>query len=85
MRLTHRIDHVPMPEVTIVDMTAERRAVRPRQPVVFSRLLEQKIEEKLSLGEQVILLQNRRGYATFIKCRDCGHVEQCRNCNVTLT
>jgi primosomal protein N' (replication factor Y) len=85
VRLTHRIDHVPMPEVTIVDMTAERRAGRPRQPVVFSRLLEQKIEEKLSLGEQVILLQNRRGYATFIKCRDCGHVEQCRNCNVTLT
>ncbi|MDZ7338162.1 MAG: primosomal protein N' [candidate division KSB1 bacterium] len=83
--LTHRIDHVPMPEVTIVDMTAERRETGSRQPVVFSRLLQQKIAEKLSLGEQVILLQNRRGYATFIKCRDCGHVEQCRNCNVTLT
>jgi len=85
VELTHRIDHVPMPEVTIVDMTAERRAGEPGKPVVFSRLLQQKIEEKLSLGEQIILLQNRRGYAAFIKCRDCGHVEQCRNCNVTLT
>lgn len=84
-QLTHRIDHVPMPQVTIVDMTTERRAGGARQPVVFSRLLQQKIEEKLSAGEQIILLQNRRGYATFIKCRQCGHVEQCRNCNVTLT
>ncbi len=85
LTLTHRIDHVPMPEVTIVDMTAERRGSKPHQPVIFSRLLQQKMEEKLSLGEQVILLQNRRGYATFIKCHECGHVEQCRNCNVTLT
>ncbi|HEX7089029.1 MAG TPA: primosomal protein N' [Longimicrobiales bacterium] len=40
---------------------------------------------RLERGEQIILLLNRRGYATFIQCRDCGHVWRCRQCNVALT
>jgi primosomal protein N' (replication factor Y) len=47
--------------------------------------LLKKIQEKLELGEQVILLQNRRGYSPIILCPDCGWTPRCRNCDITLT
>jgi len=55
-----------------------------RQEVLAPELVEA-IRLRLERGEQVILLLNRRGYATFIQCRDCGNVWRCRQCNVTLT
>jgi primosomal protein N' (replication factor Y) len=54
-------------------------------PRVLSPPLVSAIEERLALREQTILLLNRRGYASFVQCRDCGHVWQCRRCNVSLT
>jgi len=51
----------------------------------FSRLLFEKIDEKLQKGEQVILLQNRRGYSNVVLCPDCGWIPRCRNCDITLT
>ena len=53
--------------------------------VIVSRLLKEKITERLGKNEQVILLQNRRGYSPVMECRDCGWVEMCRNCEITLT
>ena len=52
---------------------------------VFSGLLQEKIENRLSKGEQVILLQNRRGYAPIYRCRDCGEIISCPTCSVPLT
>lgn len=51
----------------------------------ISDLLKDKIEDRLQKKEGIILLQNRRGYSTFIECPDCGNVEMCQNCHITLT
>src|SRR5690606_25322952 len=51
----------------------------------FSERLVEEIEEALVNGEQVILFQNRRGYAPIIECNTCGHSPQCPNCDVSLT
>ena len=52
---------------------------------VISNSLKNKIEEKLKLHEQIILLQNRRGYSSTIMCPDCGYTMKCPNCDISLT
>lgn len=84
LELPNRIENIEMPIVTLVDMRRERMVGR-KEPVIFSRLLRSKIDEKLARGEQVILLQNRRGFATFIKCHDCNYIAMCENCDISLT
>ncbi len=85
LELPKRIDNVPMPEVKIINMLKERKQ-RPKQKVdIFSFILQEKMKEKIEMGQQIILLQNRRGFSTYIKCKDCGHVEKCENCEITLT
>ena len=80
--LKTRIDSVPMPEVILVDRRSEdKRAV----PHVLTPLLVRKMKERLDAGEQVILLQNRRGYASFLRCQDCGEIEHCPHCDIPLT
>lgn len=81
-RLPKRIDNRPMPGITVVDMRNERAQGNTG---ILSRLLHNKLEQRLRKGEQVILLQNRRGYSTFIQCCDCGYVPRCKNCKVSLT
>ncbi len=83
--LPKRIDDIPMPEIKIVDMRKEPRIIGRKEPIIFSRVLREKIDEKLALGEQIILLQNRRGFATFLKCKDCGYIAKCNDCDITLT
>ena len=85
LQLPNRVEELPLPKVEIVDMKEELHKNRGKSALVFSERLLLKIEEKIELGEQIILLQNRRGFSTFILCRDCGHVENCKNCNITLT
>ncbi len=85
LELTNRVNDLPMPPVEIVDMQKERRLSGSRKEPVFSRLLAHKIEEKIALKEQVILLLNRRGFSSYIKCRECGFVEECENCSISLT
>lgn len=79
VELKNRANNKPLPNVTIVDMNKEKRGS------YFSKLLIDKINEKLSNKEQIILLLNRRGYASFITCSNCGYVSKCPNCDVTLT
>jgi primosomal protein N' (replication factor Y) len=81
-RLTKRIDGTPMPRVTVVDM---RGSFQYGEDRILSPLLLKRMKTCLSQGEQVILLQNRRGYAPFLRCRECGHIETCPNCDITLT
>lgn len=85
INLPRRIDDIPMPEVKIIDMMREHRVYGYEKTRVFSTLLRKKIEEKLERKEQIILLQNRRGYSPYLRCKKCGHIEQCIQCNITLT
>lgn len=85
IELPQRIDNIPMPQVNIVDMLKQRKRYPGKNVAIFSKVLQDKIVEKLSLYQQIILLQNRRGFSTYIKCKDCGFIEQCENCNITLT
>ena len=74
-----RISGNVLPEVTVVDM----KTVEGGSPI--SPQAEEAIDEALRRGEQVVLFLNRRGFANFVQCRDCGFVPRCRNCHVTLT
>jgi len=71
-----------LPPVQVVDMRQELRAGNRS---IFSRALQESMEAALQAGEQVILFLNRRGSASFVLCRDCGHVVRCRRCDVPLT
>ncbi len=85
IEMKSRIDDVPMPEVEIVDMRHEPKIIGRKEPIIFSRRLRKKIDEKLSRGEQIILFLNRRGFATMFKCHDCGYTATCENCDISLT
>lgn len=73
----------PMPDIEIIDLTLERK--KHRLHGALSETLRQAIEDRLVRGEQVILLQNRRGYAPIIECQDCGFVPTCFDCSVSMT
>lgn len=73
---------IPLPPVKIVDLRQELRAGNRS---VFSRTLQTAVDETLERDEQAILFLNRRGSATFVLCRDCGHVLKCPRCEVPLT
>ncbi|MFC1617916.1 primosomal protein N' [Patescibacteria group bacterium] len=82
VKLPDRIKQKKLPQVKIVDMRQELAAGNRS---VFSEILQTSIEQALHKKEQVILFINRRGAATFVMCRDCGHVIECPNCSVSLT
>lgn len=71
-----------LPPVQLVDMRAELKAGNRS---IFSRVLEESVDQALARHEQVILFLNRRGTATHIFCRDCGWVAQCPKCDIPLT
>jgi len=81
--LPHRINEQALPKVSIVDMSNPRNLTR--QSVMFSELLIKHIAERLTKGEQVVLLINRRGYSGYVTCRSCGHIFKCPDCGITLT
>ena len=70
-----------LPKVYIVDMKEEVK----HNNYIFSEVLDNKIREKLSRNEQIILFLNRRGYSSMITCNNCGEVSKCPNCDITLT
>lgn len=80
--LPERINQKPLPQVEIVDMIQE---TRQRNYSLFSKKMQQSIQQTIDKGEQVILLLNKRGYATYVQCQDCGEVLKCPHCDVTLT
>ena len=82
--LPARVGGRPLPPVHIVDLRAKKGSA-PSPRTTLSDELAAAIEDRLSRAEQCILLLNRRGYSTFVQCRECGHVWQCRDCNVALT
>lgn len=82
IRLTKRYNDVAMPKTEIVDMRAE---LRDGNRSVISRRLAGEIESQLADGKQVMLFLNRRGYSTFVSCRECGYVVKCPTCGLSLT
>ena len=73
---------LPLPPVEVVDMREELKA---GNRTIFSQALQAGIRDRLKRNEQVILFLNRRGAASFVVCRDCGHVMSCPHCDNTLT
>lgn len=83
LELPERIEARPLPQVELIDMRVE--FLETRKQSVFSRRMLDAINQRLENGEQTIVLLNRRGFATFVACRACGHRIQCINCSLTLT
>ncbi|WP_226578601.1 primosomal protein N' [Halobacillus litoralis] len=82
LTMSKRMNESVMPEVELVDMRDE---LHNGNRSMFSLTLKEKIEERLARNEQVVLFLNRRGYSTFVMCRDCGHVSECPHCDIALT
>jgi len=70
------------PEVYVVDM---RKELENGNRSVFSNALLEAVEDNILKGKQTILFLNRRGHSTFVSCRKCGYVMECKNCNVNYT
>ena len=83
VELKERYQEIRLPEILPVDIKELHR--KKRMIGQFSPLLIQYIREALDQKEQVILFQNRRGFAPMIECRTCGWVPKCKNCDVSLT
>lgn len=81
-QLNHRIDQIPLPKITVIH---RQEAENKKNNSVFSQQLQDKIFNRLNNQEQIILLQNRRGYSTFLRCRACGDIERCPHCDISLT
>ncbi len=82
LELTKRANNSKLPEVEIVDLREE--LAKGNRSMLSTKLYEE-IDINLKNGHQTILFLNRRGYSTFIMCRDCGHTIKCKNCNITMT
>jgi primosomal protein N' (replication factor Y) len=81
--LTHRVDDRQMPSIDVVDMRIE--VLRSRGATTLSRVLVDKMYDRLERREQVILFINRRGYSSSMLCTACGHVETCAHCSIAMT
>jgi len=83
VEILERFGNVSMPDIELVDL--KDKYFRKKMSGHFSDILIEEITIALSLGEQVILFQNRRGFSPVVECMTCGHVPQCQQCDVSLT
>lgn len=81
--ISERYGKSPLPRIEVIDLkeSYKKRKIKGH----FSLELYDKITETLAAGEQVILFQNRRGFAPYVECRECGYVPRCPNCDVSMT
>ena len=78
LSLEDRYGNAEMPDIQVVDMKKE-------EDLFFSKSLLEEIKNILLKNEQVILLLNRKGYSTYIQCKDCGYVEECDDCSIKMS
>jgi primosomal protein N' (replication factor Y) (superfamily II helicase) len=83
VEIVERFGNLEMPEINLANMR-EARKKRQMKSIFTPQLLSQ-IESTVELGEQVILFQNRRGFAPYLECDTCGWIPYCKNCDVSLT
>ncbi len=81
IELKKRYNDNPLPKVELIDMREELKA---GNTTIFSDRLYRQMEDTLEKGQQVILFLNRRGYSTFVSCRECGEVMKCPECGISL-
>lgn len=81
-RLPDRVDNQKLPPVKIVDLAQERKKGNKNS---LSSDLSSLLRVRIDKGEQALLFLNRRGFSTFVKCQECGYVEKCPRCDITLT
>jgi primosomal protein N' (replication factor Y) len=84
LHLPERFGGAKYPQVHLVDMLGDQEE-SGKFGQIFSGLLQDKIEDRLNKKEQIILLQNRRGYSPVVRCGDCGEIVMCPQCKVALT
>ena len=82
LSLPQRAANARLPQVEVLDL---KEGYRAGQPSILSEALQQKMGEVLGRDEQIILFLNRRAYASFLLCRDCGKEMKCPNCAVALS
>ena len=82
LKLTKRANLSKLPEIEIIDLKQE---LANGNRTMISLELYKNMEENLKNKRQTILFLNRRGYSTFIMCRNCGYTAKCKNCNISLT
>ena len=82
LRLSKRANNSTLPKVEVVDLKME---LATGNKSMFSKSLQEAMQENLKNKRQTILFLNRRGYSTFIMCRECGYTVKCPNCNISLT
>ena len=83
VEMTERFQGLQLPQITMIDL--QHQYHRKEMYGHFSDPLVDRIREELSKGKQVILFQNRRGYAPVLQCTKCGEAPKCPNCDVTMT
>ena len=82
LELKHRANNSSLPDVEIVDL---REEMLSGNKSMISKKLYNEIEKNIQNKKQTILFLNRRGFSTFVMCRDCGYTVKCKNCDITLT
>ena len=82
-KLRQRAAQALLPVIELVDMKKEKE--KDKKTYIFSSTLLNRIQQKVSLGEQVLLFLNRRGYHTMLLCSSCAYIEKCKHCDQALT
>lgn len=82
LELNKRVNDRPLPIVDVIDM---REEIEEGNLSIFSNALQEAVTSRLAKKEQIVLMLNRRGYSSFIMCRDCGFVLNCPNCDISQT
>lgn len=82
VEMPQRVEDRPLPEVEIVSLRRPRKDGRMR---ALGHVMRTRMQETLARGEQVMLLHNRRGFASYLMCTDCGHLSKCPRCDISFT
>lgn len=83
VEMHERFGELALPEIKAINLKEQRHKKLMRGH--FAQSMVDQIEATLKAGKQIILFQNRRGFSTFLQCETCGHVLQCKNCDISLT
>ncbi|NHM29741.1 primosomal protein N' [Neobacillus terrae] len=82
LNLPNRMNQQSLPSVEIIDM---REELRQGNRSMFSKVLLEKLRDRVEKGQQTVLFLNKRGHSSFVMCRDCGYVLNCPHCDISLT
>ena len=85
IRMMSRVEDRPLPKAEVIDIRGEKGEKEDRGLILFSSRLKEELRRVFDLGEQAIILINRRGYAPYLLCRQCENDFRCRDCSVTMT